>query len=409
MSTPRPRSRTTSAVQERAREPRHEMTPAERLVWRHLRGNRLAGLHSRRQHPIDRFIVDFCCIEHKLVVEVDGPIHAGQVEDDAYRTGCLEELGYRVIRFTNRDVLRRLPTVLKQINAPCHPQASSPLPSHGGHGGRHPELCSPLPSYGGGAGGGGFPHIYISPHLDDVVYSCGGRIWQQVQAGERPLVVTVFAATPSPDAPLSPFAQGLHARWGHPDDAAVTRQAEDVAALACLGAAALHWPYTDCIYRQTPDGRFPYDSEESLWAKIHREEYGLVAELHERLAALPLAAGGTLYAPLGLGHHVDHRIVRWAAAGLPCHVAYYEDFPYAEDAQELEAALAGGASQAELTTLSEAALQAKIAAVACYESQISTFWSGLEEMAARVRAFAEGIGAGQPAERYWETTEPLRG
>ena len=228
-------------------------------------------------------------------------------------------------------------------------------------------------------------------------------MWQQAEARQRPLVVTVFASSPAANGPLSPFARSLHARWEHLEDAAVARQTEDVAALAVLGAQCEHWPYTDCIYRQTPDGQFPYDSEESLWADIHPAEDALIAELAGRLAALPLAPGGSLYAPLGLGHHVDHRIVHRAARATGLQIVYYEDFPYAEDPEELAATLAGRDLIPEVTPLSESALQAKIGAVACYASQISTFWSGLAEMALRVRAFAEGIGHGHPAERYWSS------
>ena len=70
------------------------------------------------------------------------------------------------------------------------------------------------------------------------------------------LVVTVFAAAPAPGAPLSPFAHSLHRRWGHGPEAGLRRQEEDRAALALLGAEPLHWPYSDCIYRTLPDGRF---------------------------------------------------------------------------------------------------------------------------------------------------------
>jgi len=254
-----------------------------------------------------------------------------------------------------------------------------------------------------------YAHVYLSPHLDDAVLSCGGRIWQQVQAGERVLVITVFAGTPALGTPLSPFAQELHARWGHPAYATTKRQEEDLAALALLGAEAVHWPYTDCIYRQTPDGRFPYASEEALWGEVHPAEKGLVAELSARLAALPLIQNGAVYAPLGVGHHVDHQIVRRAAEVSGHTLTYYEEFPYAEDPQAVQAALLKGRWQAELVLLSEEALEARIAAIACYRSQLSTFWADVVEMAAAVRAFAEQIGGGRPAERYWRFTSPKTG
>jgi len=311
--------------------------------------------------------------------------------------------------------------------------------------------------------------IYLSPHLDDAILSCGGRIWQQAQVGESVLVVTIFAAAPAPDIRLSPFAQELHTQWGHLTDAVSIRQEEDMAALTLLGAEAMHWPYQDCIYRQTASGSFPYASYEALWGEVHPTDNELVAELTARLAALPLAQGGTIYAPLGVGHHVDHQIVRRAVDkstdgatdkstdrstdgstdkritdgstderitdgstdkritdgstderitdgatdkstdgstderitdGAGYALIYYEDFPYAEDAQAVQAALGEDKWRAELIPLSQEAVEAKIAAIACYSSQLSLFWTGEADMAQAVRAFAERTGGGRPAERY---------
>jgi LmbE family N-acetylglucosaminyl deacetylase len=254
-----------------------------------------------------------------------------------------------------------------------------------------------------------YTHVYLSPHLDDAVLSCGGRIWQQVRTGEHVLVVTVFAAPLAPGAPLSPFAQKLHARWGHPADAVTERQEEDLTALALLRAEATHWPYADCIYRRTSDGSFLYTSEEALWGEVHPAEKGLVAELEARLSTLPLIRDGAVYAPLAVGQHVDHRIVRRAVEGSGHRLIYYEDFPYAEDPRAGHAALMRGQYRAELVLLSEGALKAKIAAIACYRSQLSTFWADAVEMAAAMRAFAERIGGGRPAERYWILTPPKGG
>jgi len=246
-----------------------------------------------------------------------------------------------------------------------------------------------------------YPHIYLSPHLDDAALSCGGRIWQQTQAGERVLVVTVFAGIPLPSAPLSPFAQALHARWERPGDTVAGRREEDRAALALLGADLAHWPYSDCIYRQSPNDGFFYPDWESLWGEIHPAERKLIEELATRLATLPLLRGGALYAPLGTGHHVDHQIVHRAAAASGYTLTCYEDFPYAGYQQ---AAPEDGRWQEELAPLSEESLEARIAAIACYHSQISSFWAGAAEMAAAVRAFANRTGDGRLAERYWKST-----
>jgi LmbE family N-acetylglucosaminyl deacetylase len=248
-----------------------------------------------------------------------------------------------------------------------------------------------------------YAHIYLSPHLDDAVLSCGGRIWQQTQAGIHVQVVSIFAGTPAADEPLSPFAQELHARWGHQIDAAARRREEDLAALEILGSEAIHWPYTDCIYRQTIDGYFPYASEESLWEEVHPAERGLIEELAAKIAALPLSPDGLVHAPLGIGHHVDHQITRRAAKASRRTLGYYADYPYAEDPTVVQTALESTERQwqEELVLLSQPALEAKISAIACYRSQLSTFWSNLAEMEARIRAFAEQTGNGTPAERYW--------
>ena len=94
---------------------------------------------------------------------------------------------------------------------------------------------------------------------------------------------------------------------------------------------------------------------------------------------------------------MDHKIVRCAAKGSGHALAHYEDFPYAEQAE-----LTKGQYRPELILLSEEALEAKIAAIACYRSQLSTFWTNAAEMAAAVRAFAERTGSSRLAERYWK-------
>jgi very-short-patch-repair endonuclease len=113
------RIRALSPVQERARELRREMTPAEKILWAQLRNRDLAGFKFRRQHPLERFIVDFYCAACRLIVEIDGDIHDLQQERDAVRTEALEAQGYRIIRFRNEQVLNHLETVLAAIKTAC--------------------------------------------------------------------------------------------------------------------------------------------------------------------------------------------------------------------------------------------------------------------------------------------------
>ena len=113
-----PRIRGTSqAIQEQARQLRREMTPAERVLWDRLRNRRFLGLKFRRQHPLGRFIADFYCAEHRLVIELDGGVHLARREYDQARTNALQNYGYRVLRFSNDAVLQCLDEVLATIAA----------------------------------------------------------------------------------------------------------------------------------------------------------------------------------------------------------------------------------------------------------------------------------------------------
>jgi very-short-patch-repair endonuclease len=101
---------------ERAREFRQPQTPAETTLWQHLR-NRNLIYKFRRQHPIDRFIIDFYCAEARLCIEIDGGSHfeTEQAKYDAVRTKFLEQMGYKVIRFTNEAVRYNIHAVVDEI------------------------------------------------------------------------------------------------------------------------------------------------------------------------------------------------------------------------------------------------------------------------------------------------------
>lgn len=89
-----------------ARTLRRTQTTAEAKLWRVVRNRALNGWKVRRQHPIDRYIVDFVCIEAKLIVEVDGATHSKEAEiaRDAERTRLIEACGFTLLRITNADI-----------------------------------------------------------------------------------------------------------------------------------------------------------------------------------------------------------------------------------------------------------------------------------------------------------------
>jgi isoleucyl-tRNA synthetase len=109
-------------LKELAEKQKENPTEAERVLWNNLSGKKLEGFKFRRQHIIDQFIVDFVCLEKQLVIEIDGAIHnlpENQISD-AERTKILNELGYKVIRFTNEEVLGNNDEVLDTILSECN-------------------------------------------------------------------------------------------------------------------------------------------------------------------------------------------------------------------------------------------------------------------------------------------------
>jgi very-short-patch-repair endonuclease len=100
-----------------AKQNRKEPTAAENKLWDKLRNRKQANLKFRRQHVIDIYIADFVCLEKRLIVEVDGPIHFDEEHQrmDEERSATLRSLGFRIIRFTNEMVLENINIVLDEI------------------------------------------------------------------------------------------------------------------------------------------------------------------------------------------------------------------------------------------------------------------------------------------------------
>jgi LmbE family N-acetylglucosaminyl deacetylase len=190
------------------------------------------------------------------------------------------------------------------------------------------------------------------------------------------------------------------------------RRAEDVAALAVLGAEARYLDYRDAMYRTGPHGQWLYRDLEAFFGDLHPLDPVAVdgaRELADRLAkVVPQDGQQVLYAPLGVGHHVDHQLVHAAARRLLARghrVAFYEDYPYAEQggAVDLAMTLAEAEGWLEEPVAVEAAdVTAKVSAVSVYRSQMATLFGGTEAMSGRVWAFAATRAPGAClAERVW--------
>jgi LmbE family N-acetylglucosaminyl deacetylase len=252
-------------------------------------------------------------------------------------------------------------------------------------------------------------HIFLSPHLDDVVYSCGGTLGVQVSTGLHPLVITVFAGVPPATLALSPLAAQVQRDMGfqqNPQIVITTRRNEDARALDYLNADYLWLDYFDAIYRGVP--AYYTDESQLIGGDVHPGDLWIDRELAQNLVALHDRLPDTVwYAPLGVGRHVDHQIVSSAIDRLiqrGANVKLYEDFPYVLNAGALEDRLNefGGTLEPALVEMSEM-LPLRQEASEMYASQIQLNFADKVSMFQAMDDYTHGIRPVQTVhlERYW--------
>ncbi|HEU5432919.1 MAG TPA: PIG-L family deacetylase [Thermomicrobiales bacterium] len=254
-------------------------------------------------------------------------------------------------------------------------------------------------------------NYFISPHYDDIAISCGGTARLLADAGRTPRIDVIFGSEPDAAAPLHEFAEELHRAWGL-DAATViaSRQAEEAKAASILGATTRVLPFRDAIYR----GRH-YVGNPYLFGAIAPAESGLPDQVAAALLdSEPPEAGARIYAPLGVGHHVDHQIAFLAGAQLAANdwdVWFYEDLPYAINPGALESRL-GELARSHLVepavTIDVASVwRAKVGAIVAYASQLETVFDYVgsghspADIDETMRAYADRAGGGVPGERFW--------
>ncbi len=259
-------------------------------------------------------------------------------------------------------------------------------------------------------------HLFLSPHYDDIPLSAGATVGLLADQGLTPETLVVFGSEPDRDRPLSAFAKAMHEGWGlGANEVIASRQAEEAAAAAVLGAQTRVLPFRDAIYRGDN-----YLSNEDLFGSPAAEEASLPAAI---AASLDLANSPNvtirIYAPLGVGKHVDHQIVHLAAqelAGRGWDVWFYEDIPYALKPMALDARLAeiGATTRLEPVARIPAgpAWDQKIEAILRYPSQLETVFrqyvgvgTTREEISQALSTYAARAGDGAVVERFWRLSE----
>lgn len=262
--------------------------------------------------------------------------------------------------------------------------------------------------------------IFISPHFDDIALSCGGTAARLARMGARCIAVTVCAAPAPEDGGLSDYAQWLHARWhagGNTGARPVNdvRRDEERAALRVLGLEPIWMDVPDAPYRRSRANEPFYTSDEKLFGQVAREERRILTpRISDEIRRIALANGGgrgrvRVFAPLSVGHHVDHQLAHWAARRLGPRfgVLYYEDYPYAAKEGAIMSRLVelNTTAQPRLTPISDL-IGVKIAAISKYKTQLEVLFGSPEAMPAAVRRYAGSLAAHEPdieyGERVWQ-------
>jgi len=243
--------------------------------------------------------------------------------------------------------------------------------------------------------------VYLSPHLDDAVLSCAGRMAHERARGLRIGVWTIFTADEPATAP-SDFAATLRRWWRLPaGEVMAARRREDREACERLDVVPVHGGWTEAPYRLEASGRPLYDSLDRLFGEVDAADAELEAELAGRFAGL---AGARVVAPLGVGGHVDHRIVRRAAHRAGIVEAFYEEFPYVEwKWGALRRALGRKADwRPDVLPLGEREVAERVAAIALYRSQVPALFRSEARLAKQVRRAVRRAGG----ERLWRPRSP---
>src|SRR3954447_4290155 len=233
--------------------------------------------------------------------------------------------------------------------------------------------------------------IFLSPHFDDIALSCGGMAARLSRAGARCISLAIFAGSPAGDAPLSPYARQLHDQWAEASGAAgqdpnQVRREEERQAARLLGLELVLLDLPDAPYRRDAAGRSLYNSDQDLFGNVAPEERRtlvprIAAEVQRIARETGMRGRVRVFAPLGVGHHIDHQLVFSAVRRLAPRygVLFYEDYPYAADDGALRSRLEELhlPMQPRVTSITDL-IGVKIAAIARYKSQLDILFGGSE-------------------------------
>lgn len=228
--------------------------------------------------------------------------------------------------------------------------------------------------------------IYLSPHFDDAVLSCGGLIWEQTHSGIPVEIWTVMAGDPPPGAE-SALAQEMHVNWqtSNAHETVTVRRAEDQKAARRVGAAIRHLPFPDAIYRRSKTGTLYYPK--GIFVPPNPHESDMVDEIVHQISQ-KLTPYDTIVCPLAIGGHVDHILTRQALENLGRPLWYYADVPYVfQHPEDLPPATDGMTGKTFF--ISAQGLVRWQESIAAHASQITSLFADLADMRQKIKTYVQ--------------------
>ncbi|MQW32686.1 PIG-L deacetylase family protein [Sinorhizobium meliloti] len=255
----------------------------------------------------------------------------------------------------------------------------------------------------------GLRHLFLSPHLDDVPFSCAGLIKKLTLAGDD-VVISTFV-TGDAIGTLTPLGRRFHEVWNRGDRPYATRREEDRGVAEFLGARFRHEGFLDAIYRTDEHGEPIYRDIPELFAGLKSEDRANVAAIAVRLAeTIAEERPDVVYAPIGIGRHADHlslvEAVQEVCLGR-MRLRLYEEFPYAlgEFPAERPITVALGLDlsgwKGSAPEDIDVDLAARIGAARLYPSQVPEIFGSDAGMIEAMQRHAKRYGAHSGRERLW--------
>lgn len=238
-------------------------------------------------------------------------------------------------------------------------------------------------------------YLFLSPHLDDVILSCGMYIHKLIQSNSKVIIATVFSGSIQPQY-LSPLARWFHSACKLGNNAMTVRRLEDKNVCKFIKADSIHLNLQECLYRKNANGSHRYLRESNIYNANLNKEKDTINKINLILKnKFKLNNFEKIYIPLGIGRHIDHLILREAVETLCTKgdinirkVNYYEDIPYACNNRDVnwKIKLTKGLNYHSYN-INEEEFNIYIKAISLYKSQVHMLWYNNTEMRRQLKNY----------------------